>query len=81
MEHTHIDSPSYPFESAVESIREISIFLILRMHVSPDVNEFIGIGIIWQLKNVLESSSFDFGVSCSLIPIPFCIRKVYVRGY
>lgn len=80
MEHTHIESPSYPFDSAVESIREISVLLILQMHVPPDINEFIGIGIIWQLKNVLESSSFDFGVSCRLIPILFCIRKVCVRS-
>lgn len=79
MVRTHIDSPSYPFEPTVEPIREISVLSVLRMHPSPDINEFIGVRMIWQLKDILESSSFGFGISCSFIPILFRIRKVCER--
>lgn len=45
--------------------------------MAPDVDKFASINTLRRVQNILEGSSFRFGVSGFLIPILLGIRKVW----
>ncbi len=73
---THIQSPAQTFEAAVESVREISVVLVVGMESAPNVNELSAIGSFWWGEDVFKGCRFCFGITCSFIPVRFGIGEV-----